>query len=273
MFWRFRWFSVCLSALFVGFAYELARRMQESHYATMHPILVAASLTSGIIVVGGMFASCAAGHENIGFLGIFGFAFGGMAPIFLNDHGPGPWHEVNYVFPSWGDYLLTGIIVSNAILALLMVFMRVPKGKMLIVNGRVYYGGDQPTFLPWMKYNVERFDEIPVKVEFHCAAGTSVMCEAVLAPNAEWCRINGVRSVNAAHFKENAAQILKNIIGSRAEIRNANWLSAGEMLDTLASLDVAALQGIAAGVSFHCLRFSATASTTRPSSNEADAAT
>lgn len=263
MFWRFKWFGVCFSAFFVGFMYEFARRIQESHYATMHPILAAASLASGIIVVGGMFASSAAGHANIGFLRIFGFAFGGMAPIFLNDHGPGPWHEVSYTFPSTSDWFLGSIVIVNVILALFMTFTRVPRGKMFIVNGRAYYGDDRPVFLPWMKYNVERFDEIPVKVEFRCAAGTSVACEAVLAPNVEWCRTNGVVNVNVAHFKETAAQIVKSNICNRAEVRNVNWMSAGETLDALASLNPAALQDVAGGVSFRCLRYTVIATTTK----------
>lgn len=264
MFLRFKWFGVCGAAFFVGFMYELARRMQESHHATAHPLLVAFSAASGFVALGGVFALFAMGRENVGFMGLFfGFIFGGVGALLLNNPGPGPWHEASYVFPSSGDFFLVIVIALNFVLALLMVFARVPKGKMLIVNSRAFYGGDRPVFFPWMKYSVEKLDEIPVKVEFHCAAGTSVMCEAMLASNAEWCRTNGVVNVNVAHFKETAAQIVKSNICNRAEVRDVNWMSVGETLDALVSLNPATLQDTAAGVSFRCLRFIVTATTAK----------
>lgn len=258
---RFRWFSVTFVAFFVSFVYSNACDILAHHWATVHPMLVAISIASAFVGVGGMFAALSAWHENLGFAGLLSYFLGAFGSLLLIDPPRDYRQVVVYVFPSIGDYVLMGAVAFNLILALLMVFARVPKGKLLIVNGCAYYGGEQPVFLPWMKYNVEKFDEISVKVEFRCAAGTSVACEAALAPNVEWCRTNGVVNVNVAHFKEAAAQIVKRNICNRAEIRDVSWVSAGETLDALASLNPATLQDTAAGVSFRCLRFTVTAAT------------
>lgn len=274
MFWRFKWLGVAFAVFFAGFMYRFAHLEMEQASA-VHPVLVVFVTVSMLAVLGSARVTVQSGRVDLGGAGLLSLFSGMLLPMFLMHPEPGmtPTRVAPYIFPSWGDYVILGAIALNGVLASLMVFARVPKGKMLIVNGRAYYGGERPVFLPWMKYNVEKFDEIPVKVEFHCAAGTSVVCEAVLVPNVEWCRTNGVFGVNTARFKETAAQIIKRIIWYRVEVRDVNWLSGGGMFDALASIDATTLHGVVEGVDFHCLRFTATVSAMRTPSGEAGART
>lgn len=265
MFRRFKWFGVAFAVVFTVFVYRTAR-FELTRASVVHPILAALVSASMFAVVGNMRVVSRCGREGLAGAGFFSMIFGAILPALLTqpDSLPLPvMREGRYVFPAWGDYLLIGALVFNFVFALLMALVHVPARKMLLVNGQAYYAGERPLFLPWMKCDVEKLDEFPVTIDFHCASGTRIMCEAVLMPEVEWCRKNGVTTVNAKQFADLAAQMVKHNIVNRAELRNVCWTNVGEVLDAFAALNPLALEGTAAGVKFCCRKFTATATTTK----------